>query len=168
VWQRTYSKRVKRGLVATGVFDAPTQAAVSHVQKLVGLPVDGLLTRDTWEAVWTAERPPRPEPPKVPEPVRRSHYTKKNWKYWNRFSRRDITYATGPDEPPWFPGRPFGPHESGWHVRILQDLLQVRSTGVMNLETVAAVRGARKLAGLPVADVVDLRLAQYLDPGPYD
>jgi hypothetical protein len=38
----------------------------------------------------------------------------------------------------------------------------------MNLETVAAVRGARKLAGLPVADVVDLRLAQYLDPGPYD
>lgn len=142
--------------------------AAIEVQKLAGLPTTGMVDADTWAAVWTVEKP-KLEPPAVkPAPTRRQLRLRAHRQrdYWRRVSNR-VSFNGDGSQPPWWPGRPFGPGEYGWHVEVLQDLVQARKTGVFNHETKRRVRALRRVHGLPVSDVVDLPLAVALDPGPW-
>lgn len=172
-WQRRYRENVNRGWKGdpSGVYDGHTQKAAVDVQKKLGLPVDGLIGPDTWAAVWAYAPPKRQQPPPV-EKVRGrvralNGHSRKSWHYWRKFSNWKIQYAQDPDLPPWWPGRPFGPHERGWHVREIQTLLSVPETGTYNKETVRRVRGVQRLHEIPVSGVVDARTALLIDPGPW-
>lgn len=169
-WQWAYRQRVRRdGPDDTGVFDGATQKAVIYLQKLTGQPVDGQIGPDTWAAVFTYQRPPRvkrdqPPPPSGPNVIRHS---KRSWHYWRTFSSHGTSYATTPGAPPWYPGRPFGLHESGWHVREVQAHLGVKETGFFNHCTLRRVRGLQRLHRLPVSGIVDETTACLIDPGPW-
>ncbi len=169
-WQDMYRQRINRRWQgkATGVYDAATQKAVVDLQTRAGLPRTGLVDPATWDAVWTCEVAARQKPPpveKVPGRVKRA--TRKSWHYWRKFSTFQIEYGTDPNLPPWWPGRTFGPHEKGWHVREIQTLLGVKETGTYNQATQARVRGVQRVHDLPVSGVVDGRTALLIDPGPW-
>lgn len=168
-WQETYRSRFWHNFPVTGVYDAPTQAAVVAIQRLTGLPPDGLLGPDVWEAVRTAERPPRPKPP-APAPLKPGPPAgsgRKRALYWRRMSRYGVKYGQDPEAPPWWPGRPFGANERGFHVRELQELLGLKPTGFYNANTVRRVRGLQQLHDLPVSGICDLTLARLVDPPPW-
>lgn len=167
-WQRGYRHRIKRVDFPAGYYDSITQKAVVHVQELAGLPRTGLIDQDTWAAVWTVEKPVVAPPAEKKPPSARvlRLRTKRLKDYWRRVSQRVAFVADG-SQPPWWPGRPFGPGEYGWHVEVVQDLVQARKTGLYNRETSARVRALRRIHGLPVSDVMDLALAVALDPGPW-
>lgn len=167
-WQNTYRHRVKRQDFRDGYWCAITQKAALHVQELASLPRTGLIDWETYAAVWTVQKP-QVKPPDEPRPIdRRSQRlrAKRQKDYWRRVSNR-VAFITDGSQPPWWPGRPFGPGECGWHVEVLQDLAQARKTGAYNRETASRVRALRRVHGLPVSDVVDLALAVALDPGPW-
>lgn len=171
MWQATFRQRITRLDLDSGVFDAQTQQAALHVQRLAGLPATGVIDEDTWRAVWTVEKPklepPAPKP--APRPVTKAQVKGQKAKvkdYWRRVSNR-VEFVSDGSQPPWWPGRPFGPGEHGWHVSMLQRLLQARETGRFTQELGRRVRAARRLHGLPVSDVVSLDLAVALDPGPW-
>ena len=171
-WQGAYRSRIKRDLEVTGVYDRATQSAVVAVQRLAGLDPTGRLDSATWAAVWTVEQPARPKPPEAPalptRPKKTYRHTKQSWRYWRKYSTMDLDYTrNGPDDPPWYPGRPFGPNEVGFHVREFQAKIGARPTGHFNKALALQVRGLRKAADLPVCDFVDIQLARYVDPGPY-
>lgn len=170
-WQRRYRSAWYSRLDVTGVYDGATQRAAVAVQRAAGLPVTGLIDRDTWEAVWTVQRPSRTPPEPAPEPVvpTAKRQTSREWNRKRQFAQAGIEYGTDPEAPPWWPGRLFGLGESGWHVRQVQDLLGLKATGIYNQDTARRVRGYQKMhAGLTVSGIVDLVTAQHLDPGPYD
>lgn len=168
-WQLAYRHRIKRTEFPSGYYDGITQTAAADIQKKAGLAVTGMIDLDTWNAVWEWTRPPVvPPPPKAP-PTKsqlRLRATKQK-DYWRRVSAR-AEYVTDGSQPPWWPGRPFGPGEHGWYVEQLQELLQARKTGSFNRETASRVRAARRVHGLPVSDLVDFTLAVILDPGPWN
>lgn len=167
-WQLAFRHRIKRLDFPGGYFSAVTQTAALEVQKLAGLPLTGLVDHDTWAAVWTVTKP-QPAPPTVAPAVTKRQLRLRSQKqkdYWRRVSNRVEFIADG-SQPPWWPGRPFGPGEYGFHVETLQDLVQARKTGVFNRETASRVRALRRVHGLPVSDAVDLPLAVALDPGPW-
>lgn len=167
-WQLAYRHRIKRTDFRDGYYDAVTQTAAIELQRMTGLPVTGLIDADTWAAVWTADKPVR-EPPKEPAPPtgRQLRLRAKRQKdYWRRVSQH-ADYVSDGSQPRWWPGRVFGPGDTGWHVEVLQELLQARKTGKFTKELAARVRAARRAAGLPVSDLVDLPLACTLDPGPW-
>lgn len=166
-WQNAYQHRIKRVSFPGGYWDSVTQSAAVEVQRLAGLPVTGLIDADTWAAVWTVEKP-KIEPKPVQPPSRRAQRLKHQLTrdYWRRISAT-ATFTGDGSQPRWWPGRPFGPGEHGWHVEVLQDLIQARKTGVYGRETAARVRALRRVHQLPVSDVVDLPLAVALDPGPW-
>ncbi len=169
-WQRAYRERINRrwGGQATGVYDGDTQKAVIDLQTRADLPRTGLVDPATWAAVWTHAPSPRPAPPKVEKvPGRVRSSTRKSWHYWRRFSTFEIRYGTDPALPPWWPGRPFGPHEKGWHVREIQTLLGLKDTGTFNADTQARVRGVQRMHHVPISGVVDGRTALLIDPGPW-
>jgi hypothetical protein len=167
-WRLAYRDRIKRIDLPTTAFDAVTQKAVLHVQELAKLPKTGVIDLSTWDAVFTIEKPvvAPPAEPKPPDRRGLRLKAKKTRDYWRRVSSR-VEFTTDGSQPPWWPGRPFGPGEFGWHVEQLQRLLQARETGTFTKELGARVRAARRLHGLPVSNVVDLRLAVALDPGPW-
>lgn len=167
-WQNAYRHRIKRCDLPPGYYDAVTQKAAIHVQELAGLPRTGLIDQDTWAAVFTVERPVVAPPAEKKPPSARvlRLRTKRLKDYWRRVSQR-VEFTADGSQPPWWPGRPFGPGEYGWHVETLQELVQARKTGLFNRETCARVRALRRIHGLPVSDVVDLPLAVALDPGPW-
>lgn len=171
-WQHAYRQRIKRVDLRIGVFDGATQAAALEVQRLAGLPATGIIDQDTWHAAWTAERPKVEPPERKPatEAATKAQLKKGATKakdYWRRVSNR-VEFVTDGTQPPWWPGRPFGPGEFGWHVEQLQRLLQARITGRYTKELGARIRALRRLHGLPVSDLVDMRLAVILDPGPWE
>lgn len=167
-WQFAYRHLIKRVEFPRGYYDSVTQTAVIHVQQLAGLPRTGLLDADAYAAVWTVEKPKVEPPPVKPAPTKRQLRVKAQLQkdYWRRVSNR-VQFVADGSQPPWWPGRPFGPNETGWHVEVLQDLVQARKTGTYNRETASRVRALRRIHGLPVSDVVDLPLAVALDPGPW-
>lgn len=168
-WQNAYRHRVKRQDFRFGYWDAITQKAAIHVQELANLPRTGLIDRETYEAVWTVVKP-QVKPPDEPKPVDRRAQrlrARRQKEYWRQVSNR-VTFTTDGTTPRWWPGRPFGPGEHGWHVEALQDLVQARKNGVYGKETAARVRALRRLHKLPVSDVTDLALAVALDPGPWE
>lgn len=173
VWQDAYRQKVNRSVrpdQIRPVFDGSVQAAVIDVQRRTGLPVTGLLDPDTWAAVWAYSPPQRvaPEVPKQPKGGRQlRHGSRKSWDYWRRFSNHNIQYGEDPAAPPWWPGRPFGPHEKGWHVREIQELLDVKPTGTYNRDTQRRVAGVQRVNDLPVSGIVDRRTALLIDPGPW-
>lgn len=166
-WQEAYRHRIKRTDFRMGYYDSVTQMAAADLQKAAGLPVTGMIDLDTWNAVWQYVKPPQ-LPPEKPQPTKSQLRlrAKRQKDYWRRVSQH-TDHITDGSQPPWWPGRPFGPGESGWHVERLQELLQARKTGTFNRETASRVRAARRKAGLPVSDLVDLTLAVVLDPGPW-
>lgn len=172
-WQRAYVERVQRGprMQVTGRFDAPTQAAVVHVQQLAGLPVTGTIDQATWEAVWTVERPkwvqPAPEPKPAGSVRKLKGRNKKANLYWRRYSQHDIAYGADPDAPYWYPGRPFALNERGWHVRMVQEILGIEPTGKFNHQTMRRVKGLQRLHDLPVSGIVDPATARVIDPPPW-
>lgn len=173
VWQRRYRSAWWSGLELTGQYDGGTQRAAVAVQKASALPVTGLVNRDTWEAVWTVQRPakpaPAPTPTAEPTPAQKASVTKRRWHHWRRMSAHGVDYGAERDTPAWWPGRPFGAHERGWHVREAQQLLGVKPTGVYNADTVRRVRGYQRMhAGLNPTGIMDLPTARHLDPGPYE
>lgn len=149
-------------LELTGIFDGQTQRAAVKVQEAASLPVTGWIDRDTWEAVWTAQRP-APVPVDL-TPTKPKSISKEQWDYWRKTSKHNITYGKDPTDPPWYPGRPFGRHESGWHVREVQNLLGLKLTGIYNEDTARRVRGWQKMHGLPASGVMDSTTARRLDP----
>lgn len=170
VWMDQYRRAVNRSVrpdQIRPVFDGYVQRAVVDVQRRTGLPVTGTLDPDTWAAVWTyspPEKPPAPEVPKERTGGRKlTGVSKTGFDYWRRFSNWKVEYGADPAAPPWWPGRPFGPHEKGMHVRELQSLLGVKETGTMNRDTVARVRGLQRVNDLPVSGVVDVRTACLAD-----
>lgn len=166
-WQLAYRHRIKRQDFLFGYWCSVTQTAALDVQRLAGLPRLGCIDRDTYEAVWTVTKP-KVEPPAKPQPTKGQLRlrAKKQKDYWRRVSN-DVTFTVDGSQPPWWPGRPFGPGDQGWHVEALQDAIQARKTGVYNRETASRVRALRRLHGLPVSDLVDLALAVAIDPGPW-
>lgn len=172
-WTAVYRQRVSRKLDPVSVWGGTVQAAVIHVQQLAGLPTTGVLGQEVWDAVRTVQpvKSAKPKPAsewdpgqKCPKPAG----ARERWRYWLRYSKYGVEYGTTPDAPPWWPGRPFGPHEKGWHVLRVQELLGVKPTGCMNGGTVRRVRGWQRLRGLPVTGIVDVHMATELDPGPYE
>lgn len=173
VWQREYRARFNRRLTPDQfqpVYNAVVQGAVLDVQRRTGLPATGLLDASTWAATWTWEAPKK-VPPQVPkEPTGGRHLkpqSRKSWHYWRRFSNYQVQYGTDPDAPPWWPGRPFGRHEKGWHVREVQSLLGVKETGTFNADTQRRVAGLQRIRQHPVSGIVDLQTALLIDPGPW-
>lgn len=175
-WTAVYRQRLNRKFTPVAVWGGTVQAAVVHVQQLAGLPTTGVLGPEVWEAVRTVQRPkpvPRekwkdPQAHTKPKWSRAGRGQYEKWHYWRRYSQYGIEYGTTPDAPPWWPGRPFGPHEKGWHVSVLQEKLGVKPTGCMNPGTVKRVRGWQRLRGWPVTGIVDVNMACELDPGPYE
>lgn len=171
VWMDQYRQRINRGVrpdQIRPVFDGIVQAAVIDVQRLTGQPVTGTLGPDTWAAVWTyspPQRPPVQQPPKAKKGGRGVSRT--GQEYWRSMSTFHVKYGEDPAAPPWWPGRPFGPHERGEHVRQLQVLLGVKPTGVYNRDTERRVRGVQRIGGLPVSGVVDKSTALTVDYGPW-
>lgn len=172
-WQQRYRSAWWSGLDVTGTYDGGTQRAAVAVQKASGLPVTGMVDADTWRAVWAVQRPAKAVPEPVAEPTlthkRKSSVSKRRWHHWRRMSAAGIEYGMDPDAPMWWPGRPFGSHERGWHVREAQLLLGIKPTGVYNRDTVARVKGYQRMRpGLMPTGILDLPTARQLDPGPYD
>lgn len=161
-WQSRYRSYWWSGLELTGRFDGPTQRAAVKVQQAAQLPVTGWIDRDTWMAVWTAQRP-APKPVDT-TPTRPKGISKEQWDYWRKTSQYNIVYGSDPDDPPWYPGRPFARHESGWHVRQMQELLGVKPTGIFNEDTTRRLRGWQRMHGLPASGVMDSTTARHLDP----
>lgn len=161
-WQFRYRSMWASKLEPTGRYDGPTQRAAVTVQEALGLPVTGWIDQGTWEAVWRHRRPqraPEPDPPAKPKRL-----TKQQWEHWRLQSQFDIRYGKDDGDPPWYPGRPFGRHESGWHVRQVQEILGLKPTGRFNEETQRRVRGWQKMRGLPASGVIDSPTARLLDP----
>lgn len=173
-WQRAYSERLdRRGITVNGVFDGDTQRAVINVQRLAGLPLSGCIDAATWDAVWTVQRPPKVNavaPPLEPNPatVKRTVRGDRKSTYWRRHSKAGVEYGADPDAPPWYPGRPFGPNESGWHVQRVQELIGLNPTGRFTQEVARRVRGVQRMNDLPVSGIVDAATARTIDPGPWD
>lgn len=163
-WQTRYRSMWWSGLDVTGRYDGPTQRAAVAVQKAASLPVTGWVDWATWDAVWTSQRPVRP--PEDPTPAKPKRISKEQWDYWRKTSAYDITYGKDENDPPWYPGRPFGRHERGWHVRELQNLLSLKPTGCFNEDTERRVRGWQRMHGLPASGVVDSPTARHIDPQP--
>ncbi len=174
VWQSLYRQKFNRRLRPdqfSPTYDGLLQQLVIDVQRRTGQPTTGLLDMGTWDATWLYERPanPRPEVAKEKTGGRQLRpQSKKSWHYWRRFSNYQVQYGTDPDAPPWYPGRPFGRHEKGWHVREVQQLLGIKETGTYNADTQARVRGLQRLADLPVSGIVDRATAAAIDPGPWE
>lgn len=147
------------------MYDAGTQAATVAVQRLARLPTTGWLDAETWAALWTVERP-RVKPPRRQPTIKDTPGPKDGRRYWHRMSGKEVDFQKD-GGPPWYPGRPFGPNEVGWHVQRLQEILGLHPSGRFNVHVAARVRGVRQQMGIPVSDVVDVRVAEYLDPGPY-
>jgi len=167
-WQRAYNQRhsPSRPITVNGIFDGPTQKAVIWIQKRAKLPVTGTIDRYTWEAVWQLPmwwQWADPDLPKV-EHEPRTVSGKRIFKYWTRLSRDNPGYGMDPNAPWWYPGKPFGRHERGYHVRHMQQLLGIRETGCVNEQTARRLRGFQRLMGLPVSGVCDAVTAAKLDP----
>jgi hypothetical protein len=176
-WQRAYQQRINSTMQVTGRFDGPTQKAAVQVQEWAGLPVTGTIDQATWEAVWTVVRPPREKPPTPPPMEELPSFrtierkvrvpNKATALYWKRYSRAGVEYGATPDAPYWYPGRPFGANEMGWHIRMCQQLLGLKQTGWFNRQLTVRVRGLQKIHDLPVSGIVDVKTACVIDPPPW-
>lgn len=173
-WQNAYCGRWRRPQATpTGLFDGPTQRGVAEVQTVLGLPVTGRLGADEWAAVWEREPPTKPEPPPKPEPTPTERYYAKLRRQkildrWKRYSKYKVVYGATEGAPDWYPGRPFGPHETGPHVTRLRELLGFSSKGKYTLDMARRVRGLQRAHGLPESGLCDGRLAALLDPPQQD
>lgn len=166
-WQRAYYQRLNRYHIrVNGRFDGETQKAAVAVQELVGLPVTGLIDPATWEAVWSARKPPAPPPPVYPP--RKRACPQALGIYWRRYSATNNNYGCTPGAPPWYPGKPFSRYEAGEHVRIVQEKLGLKPTGIFNKRTSQAVGGIQGANGLPWSRIVDVATARLIDPPPWD
>lgn len=117
-------------------FDEKTEQAVRAFQARQGLTVDGVVGRDTWNALTQA--------------------------YDRTIASIPSEYKESADE--IYPGRFLAPGQSGKEVRILQDFLvraaenvsdipAIEVTGVYDDATTQAVRAVQALEGLPVNGV---------------
>ncbi len=121
----------------TGQYGPETEAAVRAFQEQQGLPVDGIVGRDTWNALVTAyDRTIASLPP---------------------LSEEDVNEI--------YPGRFLTPGQEGQNVRTMQEFLSrasqlrdfippVTVDGIYGPETEAAVRAAQAWAGIPQNGVV--------------
>lgn len=168
-WQNAYCGRWRRPQATpTGLYDGPTQRGVAEVQQILGVPVTGRLGPDEWAAVWEREPPGKPESPPKPEPTTNERYYAKlrrqrERERWAKYSKYKIVY-NNPGAPPWYPGRPFGPNETGPHVERLRELLGFRPKGRYTKEMARRVSGLQRAHGLPESGLCDVRLAAILDP----
>lgn len=123
----------------TGTYDTATEQALRQFQQQQGLPVDGIVGRETWDALTT-----------VYERTRRS---------------LPEQYQSAEDE--IYPGRVLTLGQQGEEVLALQRLLRrasanqpaiplVEVTGIYDDATQAAVREVQRLQGLPVNGVTAL------------
>lgn len=172
-WQGRYRERLKRwAFEPTGRYDKPTQQAILEVQRLAGQRPTGMLDADAWAAVEVVEKPKPPPAPDPPPAQTGGHAVRKARRkgkstfmtYWRRYSNRGVVYGNTEGAPNWYPGKPFGPNEQGWHVKRLQELLGLKPTGWYNLNVQRKVRGLQRLHGLPVSGVCDVRVAALVDP----
>lgn len=152
--------------LTSGLYDGRTQRAVYEVQEVLGRPRTGLLGAEEWPVPWETPRPrkPLPEPPPKPTPWESRQAARDRKKKWLRHSNHRVQFGTDPDAPPWYPGRPFGPHEIGDHVRRVQEILGLTPSGRYTLQMTQRIRGWQRAMGLPVSGVVDIRTACLLDP----
>jgi hypothetical protein len=125
----------------------------TEVQQVLGLPVTGRLGPDEWTAVRERELPGKPEPPPKPEPTANERYYAKLRKQreqerWAKFSKYKVVYNQ-PGAPAWYPGRPFGPNETGPHVERLRELLGLRAKGRYTKDMARRVSGLQRAHGLP-------------------
>lgn len=123
--------------VVNGTFDAQTEAAVRAFQEQQGLTVDGVVGRETWNALVTAyDRTIASLPP---------------------LSEEDVNEI--------YPGRFLTPGQEGDNVRVMQEFLAraaelrdfmppVTVDGIYGSQTEAAVRAAQAWAGIPQNGVV--------------
>lgn len=177
-WQQQYRQRWHFLFPVTGIYDGATQKACVKVQQEAHLPVHGRLDKETYDAVWAVTPPVKGKRVKtghVEHPPRWSKTTR----YWRLNSKRGVRQyehywhiklknpPVVAGEPAWWPGRPFGPHERGDHVRIVQQLMGLKPTGIFNQDMATRIRGWRSARNLMSAPVVDLDMARILDPGPY-
>jgi peptidoglycan hydrolase-like protein with peptidoglycan-binding domain len=167
-WQKAYHGlwRRPKGTVS-GRYDADTQKAVKEVQTVLGVPVTGFLGATEWVAVWerVPPRKPKPEPSTrlADQPWVKKAKRKRFKDHMRKYSRWKVRPGSDPDAPFWFPGRCFGPGEDGPHVKRVQQLLGLKTTGLMNRDTVARLRGWQRANDLPVSGVVDAYQARLLE-----
>ncbi len=119
-----------------GVYDEATVATVRAFQTLQGLSADGIVGRNTWNAIITQ---------------------------YDR-TRNSIDPGSLDNKDELYPGRVLTPGQTGHDVEILQGFLRkaaelhpeipfVEITGVYDAPTEAAVKAVQQLAGLPLSGV---------------
>lgn len=164
VWQANYVGRWHRPRhTMSAVYNGHVWRAVREVQAHLGLPLTGRLGAAEWAAVWGPPPPGRYVRPKA-EPPPRAVVLQKRREKWDKISKWGVRYGSDPGAPPWYPGRPFGQHEHGPHVRRVQEILGTPPHGRFTAALARRIRGWQRVMGLPVSGIVDVRTACLLDP----